>query len=53
MAQDNLYLLQYVITGLAPVRYYVRDEYKQMQLDFNEIVRKNCFTNLHVYRINK
>lgn len=52
MKQDNIYLLQFVITGLAPIRYYVREEYKQMQLDFNAIVRSNCFTNIHTYRIN-
>lgn len=53
MDQDNIYLLQYVITGLAPIRYYVREEYKQMQLDFNKIVNKNCFTNIHLYiRVN-
>ena len=53
MIQDNIYLLQYVITGLAPIRYYVREEYKQMKLDFNEIVQRNCYTNIHVYaRVN-
>ena len=53
MNQDNINLLQFVITGLAPIRYYVREEYKQMQLDFNKIVNKNCFTNIHLYtRVN-
>lgn len=51
MVQDNLYLLQYAITGLASVRYYVKDEYRQMQKDFNDIVNRNCFTNLHLYRL--
>ena len=53
MIQDNIYLLQYVITGLAPIRYCVREEYKQMKLDFNEMVQRNCYTNIHVYaRVN-
>lgn len=51
MLQDNLYLLQYVITGIAPIRYYVQDEYRQMKKDFNDIVNRNCFTNLHLYRL--
>lgn len=51
VTQDNLYLLQYAISSIAPLRYYANDEYLQMKKDFNDIVNKNCFTNLHLYRI--
>lgn len=49
--QDNIYLTTFCITGCAPIRYYVMKEYNDLKRHYNSIIQRNCFTNLHIFRI--
>ena len=49
--QDNIRLFTFCITSCAPLRFYVMKEYIALQRYYNSIIQRNCFTNLHIFRI--